>query len=196
MGLLSKELLSTRLYAKNARNLFMQVSESRNRKILGKQKYTILNYPRIVREMYEFIDGYIECKASGEYKYRDTAFGTTIQFYNKMFTDKGYRREVTLDDIPDMMKQFLEWTNKLQDVMEKHLNELNVDTEMRSMFELTNNQYRKLAKVNHDDMEIYMWLVFKQNLASTAPDLPGTLRAAYLDESTPVMHEIKEFRSR
>lgn len=192
MGILTKDLLETRLHVKRSRNLFIDVSESHNKKYaLNKQEYSILNYPRIVKEMYAFIDGYIKCKASGNYKYKDNTFGTTIQFYNNMFIDEKYRKKIHLNEMDSLMKEFLEWTDKLQDLMDKHMNELGIDTEMNTMFQLTNNQYRKLAKVNRDDMEIFLWLVYKTEVNANAHDIPGTLRAAFMDENTPVMHEIK-----
>jgi hypothetical protein len=192
MGILTKETLSTRIHVKNARNLFIDVSDSRKFGNFDKRLYSILNYPRIAREMYEFIKGYIECKASGKYKYKDTAVGTTILFYNNMFKEEKYRKRIHLDEFDDLTKEFLEWTEKLQDIMDAHLNELDIDSEMKTIFELTNNQYRKLARVNRDDMEIFLWLVYKSEInPKTKREIPGTLRAAFLDDSTPVMHEIK-----
>lgn len=193
MGLLTKEELATRIHVKNARNLFIDVSESRVNGYTDKREFSILNYPRIVKEMYEFVSGYIKCKADGKYdKYKNTAVGTTIQFYNNMFADDKYRKKIHLTDFDDIIKGFLEWTDKLQTIMDEHINELHIDTEMNTMFQLTNNQYRKLAKVNRDDMEIFLWLTYKTDINTKARDISGALRAAYLDDKTPVMHEIKK----
>lgn len=191
MKRLTKDLLETRIHVKKARNLFIDVSNTRKQGYQDKTMYSILDYPRIAREMYEFIKGYIECKSTGAYKYKNTAVSTTVQFYNNMFKDPKYRRRIHLSDMDELMSGFLEYTNKLQSIMDEHLKELNVDAEMKTMFELTNNQYRKVAKVNRDDMEIFLWLVYKNEINGKSHGISGSLRAAYLNDSTPVMHEVK-----
>ena len=193
MKVLTKEDLATRIHVKNARNLFVDVAEAHGGLTYDKHEYDILNYPRIVKEMYDFIDGYIRCKASGNYRYKDSAIGTTVQFYNNMFVDKKYRRRISLNEMNDLIKGFLEWTDRLQTIMDEHLHELGVDTEMKTMFELTNNQYRKLAKVNRDDMEIYLWLLYQNKIDTKKKrSLPSNLKIMYENLSTPVMYEIKK----
>lgn len=192
-NILTKENLATFVHIKNARNLFIDVADTRSKITYDKREYDILNYPRIVKEMYDFIDGYIKCKASGNYKYKNSAVSTTVQFYNNMFKDKKYRKHINLCEMDELMKGFLEWTDRLQTLMDEHLHELGVDTEMKAMFDLTNNQYRKLAKVNRDDLEIYLWILYDSGIDKEHKrSLPSNLKIMYENKLTPVMHEIKK----
>jgi hypothetical protein len=61
---------------------------------------------------------------------------------------------------------------------------------MKALLELTDNQYKKVSKVNKDDIEIYFWLLYDKTYKNHDHkyDLPTSLRVAYNTPSTPVMH--------
>ena len=59
---------------------------------------------------------------------------------------------------------------------------------MDALIRLTNNQYKKLAKVCRDDMKIYLWLTTSGS-KFFAYHLDETTRSAYSDKKAPVMHK-------
>lgn len=192
MGILSKDSLFTRKYVSDSKDLFIDVAESKPESY--SQEYSILNYPMIVRQMCDYFEGYVECKSTGEQKYTYDVLPKTVGFYDNMFKSEKYRKKIHLSDMDDLMKDFLTETKRLQTLLETELNKsLNsVDTEMKAMIELTNNQYKKLTKVNRDDMMIFLWLIYKNELGGKSYEITGALRAAYINDMTPVMHEVKK----
>ena len=93
----------------------------------------------------------------------------------------------------DIVKGFLEQTKKLQDILDAHIDEANMDPELKTLLEMTNNQYRKITKVNRDDLKIYTWLLFGETARNHDGkyDIPVSLRVAYEDPKTPVIHFYK-----
>ena len=192
--LLNKESLATKLYVKNMANKFEEVAESREMPKRDVRIFTMLNYEKIVDEMYQYVKGYVDYKSKGTDKYKGQVAGQTIQFYNRMFTDdKKYRRKMYLADMKDIVKGFLEKTKLLQEIMEQYVDESAIDPEMKTLLELTDNQFKKVSKVNKDDIEIYMWLMYDGTFKNHDHkyDLPTSLRVAFNTPSTPVMHLYK-----
>lgn len=189
---LTKENLSIVTYIRSARNKFEEVCESRVEAKHNNAIYTILNYGLIVRELCEYLEGYIKYKESGNTKYKGKLYGSTIAFYNSMFTNNTkYRRKMYLTDMDLITKEFLEQSKRLKGIMEDHIKDVDIDPEFRALMSLTDNQYRKIAKVNRDDMEIYMWLCMKGTYRADKYDIPVRLRIAFNDATTPVMHLFK-----
>lgn len=189
--MLTKESLSSKLYVRNMMNKFEEVAESREKQRMDPRVFTMLNYEKIVDEMCQYVQGYVDYKAKGSDKYKGEVMGNTIQFYNRMFTDeKKYRRKMYLADMKDICKGFLEQTKRLQTLMEKYVDESAVDHEMKTLLELTDNQYKKVSKVNKDDIEIYFWLLYDGTYKNHDHkyDLPTSLRVAFNTPSAPVMH--------
>lgn len=192
--MLTKESLVTRLYVKEARNMFEDICNERESQKMDPRVFTILNYEKMVGDLAEYISGYIKYKEKGSNKYKGQVAGTTLQFYNRMFTDeKKYRRKFYLPDMKDIIKGFLEQTKKLQDILDAHIDEANMDPELKTLLEMTNNQYRKITKVNRDDLKIYTWLLFGETARNHDGkyDIPVSLRVAYEDRKTPVIHLYK-----
>lgn len=191
MGILTKDSLSSKSYVKNMMNKFEDVAESRENQKMDPRVFTILNYDKILDEMCQYVKGYIEYKEKGSDKYKGQVMGNTIQFYNRMFTDtKKYRRKMYLSDMKDIITDFLKRTKDLQKVMEDHVDECSVDPEMKILLELTDNQFKKVSKVNKDDVEIYFWLLYEGTHKNYDHkyDLPTSLKVAYNTPTTPVIH--------
>lgn len=187
--MLKKESISTRTFVENNKELFEEVAKGYINAEKPDTKYSILNYEIIISKMIEFIEGYIAYKAKGDTKFDGKVLGTTLKFYNQMFTDREYRTEITLHDMPELNKTFLAKTKDLQTIIEKHADD-DKDYELRQLLIMTDNQYRKLSHVYRDDMEIYLWLatsgskVYQHNI-------PAKLRSHFNDKTTPVMHAVK-----
>lgn len=203
--ILTKDSLSTKNYVRSSRDLFEDVCDSRIKQLRDTRKVNILNYVKMIQDMREFIEGFIKYKEEGTGKYKDDVIATTVQFYNSMFTNeeistkkatlsrhKEYRHKMYLTDFPSMMESFLKETKALQTIMEAHINESNIDPEMRVMLQITDNQYRKIAKVNRDDMAIFLWLSWNETFRADKYDIPSRLRMMFNDPNTPVMHLIKD----
>lgn len=185
---LTIDSLNMGMYIKNARNLFEDVCDSRAKHKTDTRIFTIMNYEKIAKDMFEFVDGYIKYKTKNNDKYKGKVAGSTVQFYNRMFTDDGYRRKCYLVDVSDIMKGFLTYTKKLQDIMADHIDETAIDSEMKTLFDLTNNQFRKVSKVNRDDLTLTLWLMHEGTFREDKYLPPVSLRVAYNDPKTPVMH--------
>ena len=41
-------------------------------------------------------------------------------------------------------------------------------------------------------MMIFLWLIYKNELGGKSYEITGALRAAYINDMTPVMHEVKK----
>ena len=107
-----------------------------------------------------------------------------------MFEDEKYRRIITLSDFRNLNKLFLIKTKELQTLLETY-SEDKSNLEVHAMCEMTDNQYRKIAKVHKDDMQIYMWLV-RSNSSVFYKALDEKTKRAFYDNSTPVMHQVKK----
>lgn len=149
-------------------------------------QYTILNYESIMSDMIEYIQGYLSYSDSGNDKYEGKVISTTKSFYDSMFDNKKYRKTIILSDFKEINKKFLEKTKELQTLLEKYSCD-KTKTELCALCEMTDKQYRKLGKVYHDDMKIYLALT-TSNSKFFKKEMDAELRKNFNDKSTPVMH--------
>lgn len=185
------DMLETKLYVKDATSLFEDVVESHNRIQTDTREFSILNYEKMLNDMIEFIKGYNDYKRGSTGKYKGQVVGSMASFYNKMFTDeKTYRKKIHLRDMNDLIETFLKKTKELNDLLDSMVHDAELDVEVKNVIEVTNNQYRKIAKVNRDDMRIYLWLCYKDTFRRDTFSIPLELRLAFKDKRTPVMHEV------
>lgn len=146
--------------------------------------YSMLNYSKILDDMCEYLSGYFKYSESGDTKYADKLFQSTHKFYDEMFTNDKYRRNVSLSEIKSITEDFLAGTKKLQNMLERDYS----STEMEGMCKMSDNQYRKLIKVFTDDVKIYRYLASRHNKLFRS-SIDPQLYNAFLDESTPVIHK-------
>lgn len=153
--------------------------------------YTVLNYDMILDQMMEYLDGYRKYTEGDSKKYDGKVLTITHSFFDKMFTDKNkYRKKIQLNQFSEMSNSFLRKTKELKKVMEDILNTKDLSAEMHQMVRLTDNQYRKLARVHADDMKIYLWLTTaKSPMFSYSID--ASTRNAYNNRNAPVIHEYR-----
>lgn len=187
--MISSKELETRKCVSNNKNLFEDVAKSFvNAKDIYKTQYDILNYDMILDQMIEFIDGYKEYEAKDDKKYEGKVLKISQNFYDKMFTDKKYRKKIHLEQFKDINVSYLKKTKELQTIIENYLKDKSISAELNSLIRLTNNQYKKLAKVCRDDMKIYLWLS-TSNSKFFAYHLDESTRSAYSNKNAPVMHK-------
>lgn len=185
------DMLETKLYVKDATSLFEDVVESHNRIQTDTREFSILNYDKMLNDMIEFVKGYNDYKRGSTGKYKGQVVTSMASFYNKMFTDdKTYRKKIHLRDMNDLIESFLKKTKELNDLLDSMVHDAELDVEVKNVIEVTNNQYRKIAKVNRDDMRIYLWLCYKDTFRRDTFSIPLELRMAFKDKRTPVMHEV------
>lgn len=184
-----KNNISTRLFVIKYRNLFEDVAKDyTNMKDSDDVEYTILDYEKILSEMCDFIEGYVDYKKKGDNKYAGKILSTTINFYNTMFTDtKKYRHVIVLSDMKEITKTFLSLTNRLQKLIEDLSDASDTDRELYQLLKLSDNQYKKISKVYKDDLNIFLWLnLSNSKVYNNRPSLD--IISAFHDESTPVIH--------
>ena len=182
---MKKEELSTYQFVIVNADLFDQVQKANhNTKSVHDVEYTILNYSKIINDICEYLDGYVEYNKGEDKKYSAKILATTAKFYDAIFESHKYRKTITLPDMKQLEADFLEGTKRLQDILVK-MNDK--DDELQAMLIMTNNQYRKLSKVFHDDMRIWLWLVTSNSY--NPYNLDAATRAKFNDKSTPVMHK-------
>lgn len=174
------------------KNLFEDVAQThQNMRASDDVSYSILNYDRILNEMFDFITGYVNYKKNGANTYAGKVLSTTCHFYNTMFVDKHkYRCIITLADMKRINKSFLQNSKKLQDLLDELCDDENNsnDKELESLIIMTNRQYNKLSKVYRDDMKIYLWLS-TSNSKVFSRDIDTDLKIIFNDPDTPVMHK-------
>lgn len=181
--------LETRKCVSNNRNLFEDVAKSYdNAKEIYRTQYDVLDYDMILDQMIDFIDGYKQYSEADKHEYDGKILRISQKFYDKMFTDKKYRKVIDLDQYKDMNSSYLKKTKTLQTIIETYLKDKTISAEMDALIRLTNNQYKKLAKVCRDDMKIYLWLTTSGS-KFFAYHLDETTRSAYSDKKAPVMHK-------
>jgi len=186
---LSVKELETRKCTETNKNLFEDVAKGYvNAKDVYRVQYTILNYEKIIDQMIEYLDGYVRYSESDDKKYDGKVLAVSRSFFDKMFTEKEYRMKINLEQFKDINKTYLKKTKELQTVIESYLNDKEISAEMESLIRMTNNQYKKLAKVCRDDMKIWLWLT-TSNSKRFAYHLDDTTRSAYNDKRSPVMHK-------
>lgn len=181
--------LETRKCVENNRNLFEDVAKGyMDAKDVYNVQYTILNYGKILDDMIDFVDGYDEYSKGDDKKFDGKVLTVSKNFYDKMFTDKSYRQKINLPEFREINKEYLVKTKKLQGIIESYLEDKNISSEMNSLLRLTNNQYKKLAKVCRDDMKIWLWLT-TSNSKRFAYHIDDTTRAQFTNKNAPVMHK-------
>lgn len=193
--------LNTQLFVEKHRNMFEDVARQYDdvKDLNGPQKYSILNYGKILDMICEYMTGYINYKEKGNNEYSDKVLSQTIYLYNTMFTDKKYRTKIELSQMTDINRSFLEGTKKLQTLLDEQTKLLQTKEgpdaeELNKMIMLTNNQYGKLSKVYHDDMSIYLWLISSKSKIKflNRYNIDSKLRVDFNDKHTPVMHKVKD----
>ena len=195
--------LNTQLFVEKHRNMFEDVARQYDdvKDLNGPQKYSILNYGKILDMICEYMTGYINYKEKGNNEYSDKVLSQTIYLYNTMFTDKKYRTKIELSQMTDINRSFLEGTKKLQTLLDEQTKLLQTKEgpdaeELNKMIMLTNNQYGKLSKVYHDDMSIYLWLISSKSKIKflNRYNIDSKLRVDFNDKHTPVMHKVKDYK--
>lgn len=189
--MLTEDTLSMKAFVVDNKDLFQQVAREYKYDTKKRERqYTQLNYRYILKEMVDFVNGYIEYKEKDSSKYAGKVLGTAKSFYDGMFSNKKkYRRKLFLPEIKDTYADFLRGTKELQALLEANLNRGNIDPEFRMLLTMTDNQYRKISKVCRDDMQIYLWLATEDT--SYEYHISGKLRADFVDSNTPVIHPRK-----
>lgn len=148
-------------------------------------EHSVLNYPKIMDEIIKYVEGFKKYKDDGDKSYKHRVLNSTYTFYNNMFDGderSKYRKIITLSEFPNMNYKFIEKSK----ILHRLLKELkgSVDNETLNLITVTEKQYKKIAKVNKDDMQLYLWL--SSNLACSSE-----IRTYYGDPKTPVMHKKK-----
>lgn len=189
--MLSISELSTRKCVENNRNLFEDVAKGFvNAKDMYRTEYSILNYEMILDQMIQFIDGYVEYANDNTKQYEGKVLAVTRNFFNSMFIDKKkYRKKIILDEFVEINKRYLEKTKQLQSIIERYLKDGSISRELDSLLRLTDNQYKKIAKVYRDDMKIYLWLT-SSNSKFFAYHLDESTRSEFSNKNSPVMHKV------
>lgn len=189
--MLSISELSTRKCVENNRNLFEDVAKGFvNAKDMYRTEYSILNYEMILDQMIQFIDGYVEYANDNTKQYEGKVLAVTRNFFNSMFIDKKkYRKKINLDEFVEINKRYLEKTKQLQSIIERYLKDESISRELDSLLRLTDNQYKKIAKVYRDDMKIYLWLT-SSNSKFFAYHLDESTRSEFSNKNSPVMHKV------
>lgn len=149
--------------------------------------YTVLNYPKILTEMCEFFEGYLEYKDKGDSKYAGKVLNTAALMYDKMFSNTSiYRKDISLNEFKAYNVSYLKLSKRLNDLLDKAKD--SKDNEVVQLVYLTNNQYRKVAKVYKDDMNIYLWIISANSKIYNKP-ISQDLKRNFMNKATPVMHK-------
>lgn len=184
----------TKFVADN-QNKFEQVAKDYDKgvtqiKVRDSSTYSILNYEKILGEMCDYLEGYMNYKAKGTKEYEGKVLQMSGKFYDSFFSEKSkYRKSIHLVEFQDINKNFLIQTKKLKKMIEELMNQEDAPSEVKQLAKMSDNQYRKIAKVYRDDMDIYLWLctqdskIFKFTISSTTRD-------NFNNANTPVMHKL------
>lgn len=177
-------------FVKKNKTLFENVNkEYSNMKDSNNVEYTILDYEKILNEICQFVEGYVEYRSKGDKKYSGKIFSVTVNFYNNMFTNVDkYRHVIVLSNMVDINANFLKLSKRLQNLMDSQYENSKSDSELYQLLKLTENQYKKISKVYKDDMKIYLWLN-TSNSEFFHYDIPLELISSFHDNSTPVIHK-------
>lgn len=170
-------------YILKQKDLFTDVQKTKTDGLASSSrigKHSVLNYPKLVEDMIKYLAGFKDYKMKSEKSFKHKVLSSTYSFYNDMFTLDKYRKTISLSEFSELNYKFIEKTKELQSV----LSDLSksVDNEVRNIVEVSEKQYKKIGKVNRDDMLTYMWLVGNVPISQQ-------LKAYYNDPQTPVMHK-------
>lgn len=171
-------------FVRDNKNLFEQIIVNDERKNYNDSNvYTILDYKRILSLMKEYLSGYIAYKSKKEDTYESAkVLDKTKKFYDSIFTEAGYRRKLKLPEMVDINKDYLQLSNELRQIIDMTKNDKDQDRELTTFLQLTENQYKKLAKVYKDDMNLWLWLSYLK-------DCSEDLKRSFRDKGTPVIHK-------
>lgn len=184
--------LQTRECVERDKNLFEKVAKGFvSAKDVYRTQYTILDYIKILDNMIEFVNGYKEYESGNDHKFDGKVLTVTRQFYDKMFKDREYRKIINLDEFKQINESYLKKTKELQSLMESYLNADKVSAELDSLIRMTNNQYKKLAKVCRDDMKIYLWITTADS-SFFAFHIDESTKKSFNDKKSPVIHKYKK----
>lgn len=184
--------LQTRECVERDKNLFEKVAKGFvSAEDVYRTQYTILDYIKILDNMIEFVNGYKEYESGNDHKFDGKVLTVTRQFYDKMFKDREYRKIINLDEFKQINESYLKKTKELQSLMESYLNADKVSAELDSLIRMTNNQYKKLAKVCRDDMKIYLWITTADS-SFFAFHIDESTKKAFNDKKSPVIHKYKK----
>ena len=182
--------LSMTTTVENNKNLFEDVAKDYNKaKDVFRVQYSILNYDKIINELISYLDGYKKYNEEGSDKYKGKVLSISRSFFDKMFTDKEYRRKINLSEFREINFNYLKRTKELQGIVESTLKDAKNNGELNSLIRMIDNQFKKIAKVNRDDMKIYLWIV-NSDSKFFAYHLDQATRKAYYDKTSPVMHKV------
>lgn len=174
------------------RNLFEQVNNAYiDAKTLFKVQYIILDYIKIVDSLCAYLDDYMSYAAEGSDKFKDRVLPTTRNLYERMFVDREYKKIINIEDFKADNYEFLVKSKNLKDRLVGILSNEKTTGEMNSIVRMTDNQYKKLMKVYHDDMKIYLWIV-SSNSTHFKYNLDDKVKNAFMNKRTPVMHKYKK----
>ena len=175
------------------RNLFEQVNKAYiDAKNIFRVQYIILDYNKIVDSICSYVDDYMQYALKGDNKFKDRVLPTTRNLYERMFIDKEYKKVINIEEFKDDNYNFLVKSKALKDRLVDIMSGGNkVTGEMNSIIRLTDNQYKKLMKVYHDDMKIYLWIV-SSNSTHFKFNLDDKVKNAFMNKRTPVMHKYKK----
>lgn len=175
------------------RNLFEQVNKSYiDAKHIFKVQYIILDYNKIIDSICDYLDEYMQYAKEGSDKFKNRVLPSTRNFYERMFTEKEYKKVINIEDFKNDNYNFLVKSKALKDRLVSIINGGNKCTgEMNSIVRMTDNQYKKVMKVYHDDMKIYLWIV-SSNSTHFKYNLDDRVKNAFMNKRTPVMHKYKK----
>lgn len=176
---------------KNNENLFEDVAKDYSKaKDVFRVQYSILNYDKIIDQLISYLDGYKKYAAGEDNKkYEGKVLSISRNFFDKMFSDKEYRKKINLSDFRENNFNYLKRTKELKGIVESTLKEAEASAELNSLIRMIDNQFKKLAKVNRDDMKIYLWIVNKDSKFFKY-NLDEATRKAFTDKTSPVMHRV------
>ena len=174
------------------RDLFEQVNKSYvDAKDMYRVQYIMLDYNKIVSALSKYLDGYMSYTESNSNEYKDKLLSSTKNLYDNMFKQKVYKKIIQLEDFKKDNYSFLVASKDLRDRIIAISKMDKVTPEMNSLLRLTDNQYKKMMKVYHDDMKIYLWLI-SSNSTYFKHSIDDRLRNAYSNIKTPVIHKYKK----
>lgn len=151
-------------------------------------EYDILDYSKILKSIESFVSSFCDYKEENpdDRKYMDKLILSTKNFYNKMFIDKEYRTHITLNQFPEISKQFIELSKNIQVLIDNISKSNDMDT--LQMAYMVDSQFNKISRVFKDDMQIYKWLSLSGSKIFSV-GIDEDIRKSYLDVNAPVMHK-------
>lgn len=174
------------------RDLFEKVNKSYiDAKDIYKVQYIILDYNKIVESLSKYLDGYMSYAKENSNQYKDKIMSSTKNLYDNMFKSKVYKKVINLEEFKNDNYAFLVKSKDLRDRIIAISRMDKVSPEMNSLIRLTDNQYKKLMKVYHDDMKIYLWIT-SSGSTHFKYAIDDKLKSSFSNNNAPVMHKYKE----